>query len=581
VPLPHTHALFGPRFLRHLWRLVRIYWTSPDARRGGLLLATAIALELATVYGTWKLSEVQRDLFDAFQDKQMAAFLAAIGFFLTVAAGFVTVSTLRIYLRGALEIRWRRWMTAHFLEQWMTSQAYCEIELHRKGTDNPDQRISEDIRDFVASALGLSLSLLAAIVTLVTFSSMLWSLSGTWTFSAGANHFHIPGLMMWVAIAYGLLAIFVTHRVGRSLIGIQFNRQRVEADFRFTLARFRENVEDVALAQGEPAERRTAVSRFDAVVDNYWSLIRKLRDLTLLTTGIGQANSLVPLLVAAPAFFAGHLSFGSVMQVRIAYGEVSGGLTWFVNAYQEIARWRANIERLVTLLEEIEATTAVLDQAERVQIERAPDGWLRLDRLRLSRPDGTLIVEDASATLRHGNRVALYGPSGAGKRMLLRAIAGIWRFGSGRIEIPIGSRTLFLPQRPYLPIGSLREALTYPEPATGADDVRAREVLELVGLGPLANRLDDREHWQQFLSGGEQQLLGIARALLQEPDWLFLDEATSGLDEPTERRVYHLLAERLPRTGLVSIADRPTVASFHDRQWRLARGDSGTLLEAA
>jgi len=581
VPLPHTHALFGPRFFRHLWRLGRVYWVSPDARRGGLLLAGAIALELATVYGTWKLSEVQRDLFDAFQDKQMAAFLAAIGFFLAVAAGFVTVSTLRIYLRGALEIRWRKWLTGHFLEQWMTSQAYCEIELHRKGTDNPDQRIAEDVRDFVSSALGLSLSLLAALVTLVTFSSMLWSLSGTWTFSAAGRHFHIPGLMMWVAIAYGLLAIFVTHRVGRPLIGIQFNRQRVEADFRFTLARFRENVEDVALAQGEPAERRTAVTRFDAVVDNYWRLIRKLRDLTLLTTGIGQANSLVPLLVAAPAFFAGHLSFGSVMQVRIAYGEVSGGLTWFVNAYQEIARWRANIERLVTLLEEIEATKAMLDQAERVQIEHAPDGKLRLDHLRLSRPDGTLIVEDANATLRHGNRVALFGPSGAGKRMLLRAIAGIWRFGSGRIEIPLGSRTLFLPQRPYLPIGSLREALTYPEPATGADDARAREVLAVVGLGDLASRLDDREHWQQLLSGGEQQLLGIARALFQEPDWLFLDEATSGLDEPTERRVYHLLAERLPRTGVVSIADRPIVASFHDRQWRLARGRVGTMLEAA
>lgn len=581
MPLPHTHALFGPRFFRHLWRLGRVYWVSPDARRGGLLLASAIALELATVYGTWKLSEVQRDLFDAFQDKQMAAFLAAIGFFLTVAAGFVTVSTLRIYLRGALEIRWRQWMTGHFLEQWMTSQAYCEIELHRKGTDNPDQRISEDIRDFVASALGLSLSLLAAVVTLITFSSMLWQLSGTWTFSVGPNHFHVPGLMMWVAIAYGLLAIWVTHRVGRPLIGIQFDRQRVEADFRFTLARFRENVEDVALAQGEPAERRTALERFQGVVGNFWQLIRKQRDLTLLTVGIGQANSLVPLLVAAPAFFAGHLSFGSVMQVRIAYGEVSGGLTWFVNAYQEIARWRASVERLVTLLEEIEATSVVLDQAERVQVERAPDGTLRLDHLRLSRPDGTLIVEDADATLAHGDRVALFGPSGSGKRMLLRAIAGIWRFGKGRIEIPLGSRTLFLPQRPYLPIGSLREALTYPAPPTEADEVRAREILGLVGLDHLAGRLDDREHWQQFLSGGEQQLLGIARALLQEPDWLFLDEATSGLDEQTERRVYSLLAERLPHTGLVSIADRPTVASFHQRQWRLAKGAVGSTLQAA
>ena len=581
MPLKHSHALFGPIFFRHLWRLVRVYWVSPDARRGAVLLATAIALELGTVYGIWKLSEVQRDLFDAFQDKQMGAFLASIGFFLTVAAGFVTASTLRIYLRGALEIRWREGLTRHFLEKWMTSQAFCEIELHRKGTDNPDQRIAEDIRDFVASALGLSLSLLAALVTLITFSSVLWNLSGDWTFSVAEHHFHVPGLMMWVAIAYGLIAILVTHRVGRPLIGIQFNRQRVEADFRFTLARFRENVEDVALAQGEPAERRTAIDRFQQVVVNWWQIIRKQRDLTLLTTGIGQANSLVPLLVAAPAFFAGHLSFGSVIQVRIAYGEVSGGLTWFVSAYQEIARWRASVERLVTLLEEIDATGAVLDQTERVQVDRAPDGTLCLDDLRLSRPDGTLIVANADAKLTRGDRVALFGPSGAGKRMLLRAIAGIWRFGSGRIEIPLGSRTLFLPQRPYLPIGSLLEALTYPEPASAADTLRAREVLGLVGLSHLASRLEDREHWQQFLSGGEQQLLGVARALLQEPDWLFLDEATSGLDERTERRVYTLLAERLPRTGVVSIADRPTVASFHDRQWKLAPGPAGSTLEAA
>ena len=343
MPFKPSRALFGPAFFGKLWRLARVYWISADAPRGGALLAGAIALELATVYGTWKLSEIQRDLFDSFQDKQMTAFLAAIGLFLLVAALFVAVSTLRIYLRGMLEIPWRRGLTDHLLQRWMTDQAYCEIELHRKATDNPDQRIAEDARDFVGSALGLGLSLLAALVTLVTFSSMLWSLSGRWMITICGDHFQIPGLMMWVAIGYGLLAIWITHRVGRPLVGIQFDRQRVEADFRFTLARFRENVEDVALAQGEVAERRTALDRFDGIVSNWRRLIRKQLDLTLLTTGIAQANSLVPLLVAAPAFFAGHLSLGSVMQVRIAYGEVSGGLTWFVNAYQEIARWRASI----------------------------------------------------------------------------------------------------------------------------------------------------------------------------------------------------------------------------------------------
>ncbi len=370
MPLTHSHALFGPRFARHLARLTRLYWTSSDAPKGGLLLGATVALELGTVYGNVLLSDVQRRIFDAFQDKQMAAFTSAIGLFLGVALGFVFVSTYRIYLRQALEIRWRHWLTDHFIKEWITSHAYCQIELHRKATDNPDQRIAEDVREYVLSALGLSLSLLSAIATLVSFAAILWRLSGNWKFRVDGNHIQIPGLMMWVAILFAVIATLVTHRVGRRLAGIQFDRQRYEADFRFKLVRFRENVEPIALANGEGAERRFALERFHYVITNWWQLIRAQRNLGLLTTSIGQANSLIPLLVAAPAFFAGHLTLGSVMQTRIAYGEVSGGLTWFVNAYQEIARWRANIERIVTLAEEIESTRDELDE-DRMRARRA------------------------------------------------------------------------------------------------------------------------------------------------------------------------------------------------------------------
>jgi putative ATP-binding cassette transporter len=581
VPLTHTHALFGPRFARHLARLTRLYWTSSDAPKGGLLLAAAVALELGTVYGNVLLSDVQRLIFDAFQDKQMAAFITAIGIFLGVALGFVLVSTYRIYLRQALEIRWRHWLTDHFIKEWITSHAYCQIELHRKATDNPDQRIAEDVREYVASALGLSLSLLSAVATLVSFAVILWRLSGNWKFQADGNHIQIPGLMMWVAILYAVIATFITHRVGRKLAGIQFDRQRFEADFRFKLVRFRENVEPIALANGEGAERRFALERFHHVIGNWWQLIRAQRNLNLFTTGIGQANSLVPLLVAAPAFFAGHLTLGSVMQTRIAYGEVSGGLTWFVNAYQEIARWRANIERIVTLAEEIESTRDELERTECVHVERAMGGSLRLDHVRLARPDGGVLIEDANAELRPGDRVALVGPMGSGKRTLLRAIAGIWRFGKGVIEVPDHTRTLILSQRPHLPIGTLREVISYPEPAGTFSDDRIREVLRLLDLRPLENRLDETEHWQQQLSGGEQQRLALARAFLVQPDWIFLDEATSGLDEETEARVYELFRERLPRTAIVSIADRPALAQYHGRRWLLTPGAGGAVLEAA
>lgn len=581
MPLTHTHALFGPRFARHLTRLTRLYWTSSDAPKGGLLLAATVALELGTVYGNVLLSDVQRRIFDAFQDKQMAAFTSAIVLFLGVALGFVFVSTYRIYLRQALEIRWRHWLTDHFIKEWITSHAYCQIELHRKATDNPDQRIAEDVREYVLSALGLSLSLLSAVATLVSFAAILWRLSGTWKFQLAGNHIQIPGLMMWVAILFALIATLITHRVGRRLAGIQFDRQRYEADFRFKLVRFRENVEPIALANGEGAERRLALERFQYVIGNWWELIRAQRNLGLLTTGIGQANSLIPLLVAAPAFFAGHLTLGSVMQTRIAYNEVSGGLTWFVNAYQEIARWRANIERIVTLAEEIESTRDELERTECVHVERALGETLRLDHVRLARPDGAVLIQDANAELRPGDRVALVGAMGSGKRTLLRAIAGIWRFGKGVIEVPEHTRTLILSQRPHLPIGTLREAVSYPEPAGTFPDDEIREVLRLVDLGALENRLDETEHWQQRLSGGEQQRLALARAFLIEPDWIFLDEATSGLDEESEARVYKLFRERLPRAAIVSIVDRPALAKYHGRRWSLTPAAGGAVLEAA
>jgi putative ATP-binding cassette transporter len=581
VPLVHRHALFGPQFVRHLARLLRIYWRSPDAPKGLALLGVTVALELATVYGNVLLSDVQRDLFDVFQDRDAGAFGGVIGLFLGVAAVFVVASTLRIFVRGILEIRWRRWVTDHFLDQWMSALAYCQIELHRKGIDNPDQRIAEDVREYVASALGLSLSLLSALATLASFSAILWNLSGHWEFDLDGRHFHIPGLMMWVALAYAALAIWITHLVGRPLVSIQFDQKRYEADFRFSLARFRENVEEVALAHGERGEKRNATNRFAAVVGNWWQLIRAQRNLTLFTSGIAQINSLVPLLVAAPAFFAGNIKLGSVVQTRIAYGEVSASLIWFVNAYQEIARWRASIERLVTFLEEVDATRAELRQTERVHVVRDGDANLHIDHVRLVRPDGRGLVEHADAVIRPGDRIALFGPTGSGKRMLLRAVAGIWRFGKGEIRIPRDAHTLVLPERPYLPIASLREALAYPLPPETYTDDAMREVLQLVGLGALGDRLDDVEHWSQLLSGGEQQRLGIGRALLQKPDFLFLDEATSGLDEGAAAGVYDLLRERLPRSAVISIAYRPGIARYHDQHWALEAGADGMVLKTA
>ncbi len=580
MPEPSRQAVFGRRFIRHLCELIRIYWTSPDARWGALLLAGIVFLELGTVYGNLLLSDAERRMMDAVQDKQATVFLAALGLFAALSAGFVLVSAYRVYLRQILEIRWRRGVTTHYLDHWMNERAYCQMQLHRNGVDNPDQRIAEDIRDFAASVLGLSLSLLTSVATLVSFGGLLWTLSGDWVLPLDGR-LHVPGFLLWVALLYAALSTWLTHVVGRRLVPLNFDRLRYEADFRYQLMRFRDNVEAVALSRGEALERRSALERFENVIRNWWQLIAAQRRLTVFSGLVGQANGVVPLLVAAPGFFAGLLTLGTIVQIRFAYGQVSGALGWFVYAYQEIARWRANVERLSTFTEAMDATARELDRSN-IRVVPVDAPALRIVDLSLQAPDGSTLIDAASATVSAGERVAITGPSGSGKTILLRAIAGIWPFGRGRIDVPARARMLFVPQRPYLPLGSLRTAVSYPAPGGAFPDTRIHEVLRLLGLDHLTTRLDETAPWDQQLSPHEQQRLAMARVLLNEPDWVFLDKATSALDEEMEKRVYALLAERLPHATVISVAHRPEVAAYHTRHWTIAPNAEGRAsLQAA
>jgi putative ATP-binding cassette transporter len=574
MPAAKKPAIAGRHLLRALWRLVRVYWTSADAKWGVLLLAATIALELGAVWGNLMLADAERRVMDALEQRDGATFFAATMVFLGVMLGFALVSAYRIYLRQALEIRWRRGLTAHFLDRWISGQTYCQKELHQGEVDNPDQRIAEDVRDFVASVLGLSLSLLSAVATLVSFGGLLWALSSRFELPLDARALRVPGLLLWVAVAYAVLSTWLTHLVGRRLVPINFQRLRFEADFRYTLVRYRDHVEAVTLSHGEELERRGAMARFAHVIENWWQLIRAQRNLTLLTTGVGQANGLVPLLVAAPAYIAGALTLGGVAQIRFAYGQVSGALNWFVFAYQEIARWRANIERLATFAEVMDATAADLARAG-VRVVPAETPVLRLEGLRLDTPDGNVLVDRMDATVEPGDRVVITGPSGTGKTILLRAVAGIWPFGKGRIELPPDASMLFVSREPYLPLGSLRAAVSYPAAEGAFSDERIREVLGLLGLESLGARLNEVAPWDEQLTGHEQQRLGIARVLLNEPAWVFLDKATSALDEPMEKRVYELLAEHLPASTIISIAHRPKVEGYHRKRWTLAPRDHG------
>jgi putative ATP-binding cassette transporter len=583
---PDTHPCrhdIDRHFLRQLWRLTRSYWVSSDRWIGRALLAGTVALELGAVYGNVLLSQVQRRLFDALQEKSTASFVEALAIFFAGALVFVLVSVYRIYLRQILEIRWRRWLTDHYLENWIGSQAYYRMELHEKHTDNPDQRIAEDVRSYVASALGLSLSLLSAVATIASFAAILWTLSGSWLIHLFGRDFRIPGFMMWVAIGYAALASWLSHRVGRRLAPINFDQQRYEADFRYGLVRFRESVEAVAFYRGEQEERERAQGRFHRVVDNWRRLIRAQRNLSLFTTGASQANGIVPLLLAAPGFFLGRLTLGDVVQTNIAYSNVSSALTWFMFAYQEIADWRASLERLFAFGDAIEDARCEIEGGGGIRSELRAEPGIRLVDLRVALPDGRALIEGVSGEILPGQRVMITGPSGSGKSTLFRAIAGIWPYGGGRLELSEKGRRLFLPQRPYVPIGTLRAAACYPSSEGAFPDARIAEALAALGLGKLVERLGEDAHWEQQLSGGEQQRLALARALLQEPDWLFLDEATAALDEAMEERAYELIEERLPEAAVISIAHRAGVAQFHDFLWTVETrsGRPATLAIAA
>ena len=428
----------------------------------------------------------------------------------------------------------------------------------------------------VRGILFLAIDLLSNVVSLVSFIAILWSLSGPLTVLGVA----IPGYMVWVALLYAVLGTVATHFVGRPLALLNFRKQRVEADFRYSLVRLRENTEGVALYGGESEEKRGLMERFEALALNWWQLMRRYKFLTALTAGYGQVASVFPIVVAAPRYFAGLVPLGALTQTAGAFGQVQGAMSWFVDSYADIAAWRATVERLATFHRAIVAARAA--SAEGVHLGPGSADGYELRGATLSLPNGEALLRDADLSLHPGQSVVITGRSGSGKSTLFRALAGIWPFGRGEVRRTAG-RAMFLPQRPYLPLGTLRHVVTYPAAADAHPDAAVREVLTAVGLGTLAARLDEEENWGQRLSGGEQQRLALARALLARPDWLFLDEATASLDPEAEASLYRLLQQRLPATTIVSIAHRPAVASFHARHLVFERPSEGPgrLAEAA
>jgi putative ATP-binding cassette transporter len=562
----------GP-FLRDAWQLSKPYFNSEEKWSARLLLAAIVAMNLLLVGFDVILNFWNGAFYDTLQNKDWKSFISLLlwfrndaeGFmpgFVSIAAVYIVVAVYRTYITQWLQIRWRRWLTGRFLDEWLADQAYYRISLTADpdgtGTDNPDQRIAEDLRDFVRETLGLGVDLLANIVSLLSFIAILWRLSG----SVSLLGLSIPGYMVWVALLYAVIGSWLTHLVGRPLAGLNFKQQRFEANFRFSLVRLRENVEGVALYSGESEERAGITDRFGWVVKNWWGIMQRTKLLNALTYGYQQVAVIFPFVVAAPRYFSGQIALGGLTRTSSAFGQVQGSLSWFVTAYATLATWRANVERLATFHRAIVAARAASGEGITIVTGEGPD--LTLQDVTLSLPGGASLLSHHNLRFTHGDKVLVQGRSGTGKSTMFRAISGIWPYGTGRITRPDG-RWLFLPQRPYIPLGTLRHAVTYP--AAGADytDDAVRSVLSDVGLAKLGQRLDEVTDWTLRLSGGEQQRLAFARALLLRPDWLFLDEATASLDREAEEQLYRLLEKHLPNTTIISIAHHEGLRAFHER----------------
>jgi vitamin B12/bleomycin/antimicrobial peptide transport system ATP-binding/permease protein len=553
------------RFLRAFWALARPYWVSDERARGLGLLAAVVGLSLGLVYLNVQFNTWYNDFYNAMQEKRAEDFWRLIGWFTFLAFVYIWAAVYRLYLRQMLEIEWRKWLNERYLQNWLGERAYYKLQLLARSTDNPDQRIAEDLRLFVQLTLQLGLGLLSAVVTLVTFVTILWILSGALEI-AGIS---IPGYMVWAALVYAIFGTWITHRIGKPLIGLEFDRQRVEADYRFALVRLRENSEGVALYRGENEELGNFRERFAGVITNWWNIMRKQKQLGFFTISYDQLAIIFPLVVAAPRYFSGAIGLGGVMQISSAFGQVQTSLSWFIDAYTMFAQWKASVDRLTGFSASLDSVRSQADQLDGERTEGA-GGTLALEDVELKLPQGTPLLGRTAMELKPGENVLVTGPSGAGKSTFFRALSGIWPYWSGRIRMPRGARLLFLPQKPYLPIGTLKRAVCYPDDAALHSDDSVRSTLAQVGLGHLGANLERSENWAQVFSGGEQQRLAFARALLYRPDWLFLDEATASLPEADQDRLYRLLRDELKRTTIVSIGHRESLVKYHTKRfdWR-------------
>lgn len=548
------------QFFKDVWYLTKSYWQSEEKKKAFLLLACIIGLTLAIVYMLVLLNRWNNSFYSALQNYQTEKIFDELIHFTYLAFTYIVLAVYSYYLQQVLILNWRRWLTERFIEIWLKNKTYYNLQMFGKDTDNPDQRISEDVRLFVEMTLSFAIGLLKAVTTLASFVVILYELSGSLKFTLFGQQWEINGYLFWAAFFYSILGTCVTHLVGRKLVKLNFVQQRYEADFRFAMIRLRESSESVAFYRGEAQEGKVFKERFTLLLDNFWKIVTKQKQLVWLTSGYSQIAIIFPFVAAMNRYLAKEFTLGGLMQVASAFGRVQDSLSYFVDTYSSLATWQSVVMRLTYFGRHMQEVSA---DAERFHLERfVAAEEVRAEEMQVDLPDGTPLLQNINFTLAPGSNVLIKGVSGSGKSTLLRAIAGIWPFVEGKIVLPEQEKLMFIPQKPYLPLGSLREALLYPGNKPVSDDVLVA-LMEECQIGYLKDKLDIVADWSHVLSVGEQQRLAFVRAHIQEPVWLFLDEATSALDEETEAKMYTLVGERLPATTIVSIGHRSTLNKYH------------------
>jgi vitamin B12/bleomycin/antimicrobial peptide transport system ATP-binding/permease protein len=548
-----------------VWRLAAPYFRSEDKWAGRGLLAAVISIELAIVAITVLINQWNSRFYNALQERNWDTFVSELIYFSVLAAIYIALAVYQLYLNQWLQIRWRRWLTQRYLGEWLNVANHYRMQLLGDAADNPDQRLTEDVEQFVERTLSIGVGLLSSIVTLISFVVILWGLSEAAPLVIAGTDYTIPGYLVWGALIYAALGTFFTHWIGKPLVALNFTKQRFEADFRFNLVRVRENSEQIALLRGDEAERQRLLDRFGRVVENWLQIMTRTKRLTAFTASYSQASVVFPFILVAPAYFAEKVQLGGMMQTASAFGSVQGALSFFISTYRTLAEWGAVVARLDGFETSIATAKALTTRNDLVRLTPSSTGAVDIKALMLELPDGHPLVAADGFSVEKGERVLVTGPSGSGKSTLFRALAGIWPFGKGEIKVPANTTLMMLPQRPYFPVGSLKGAIAYPGAEDAFSDSVLQDALRTVGLPALADRLDEHAHWNRMLSLGEQQRLGLVRALLHKPQYLFLDEATASLDEPSEAALYQLLRKQLPGTTIVSIGHRSTLRAFHDR----------------